>query len=265
MRQLLPVVSIASPTDPTTTVDNPTVDDPPVDPVALYRSDDRPGTPQRPWVAINMVTSLDGATAVTGASAGLSSPADKVVFRTLRAVADVILVGAGTWRAEGYRPPRTSDDDQQWRRRAGRAEHPRIAVVSGRLDLDRTTAFFTDTPTRPIVITTESSDADRRAELAEVADVVVAGTHSLDMGSALEQLGAAGASVVVCEGGPTLNEALLSGSLVDEMCLTLAPLLAGGPSDRAIVGAGSLEPEAFRLDRALEEDGFLVLRYVRDR
>lgn len=238
---------------------------PTVDPVARYRADHRPGTRDRPWVALNMVTSLDGATAVTGASAGLSSPGDKVVFRTLRAVADVILVGAGTWRDEGYRPPRTGDDDRRWRRDHGRPEHPRIAVVSGRLDLDVTLPFFTETPTRPLVITTASSDPAKRERLEAVADVVVAGDDALDIGVALDQLGAAGLPVVVCEGGPTLNEALLSASRIDELCLTLSPLLAGGPSHRAITGARSLAPEGLRLDRVIEDEGFLLLRYVRDR
>jgi riboflavin biosynthesis pyrimidine reductase len=256
MRQLLPdVTTDTSRADSTAEID----------PVELYRSDARPGTTQRPWVAINMVTSIDGATAVTGASAGLSSPADKLVFRTLRAIADVILVGAGTWRAEGYRPPRTSEADQAWRIASGRPAHPRIAVVSGRLDLDTSAPFFTDSPTRPLVITNAASDEDRRRALEAVADVIVAGENALDIGGALDQLGASGAEVVVCEGGPTLNEALLSASRIDELCLTISPLLAGGPSDRAIVGAGSLVPEALRLDRVLEDDGFLILRYTRDR
>lgn len=238
---------------------------PAVDPVALYRGDERPGTVERPWLALNMVTSLDGATAVDGASADLSSPTDKTVFRTLRAVSDVILVGAGTWRTEGYRPPRTTEADQQWRISTGRPPHPRIAVVSGRLNLDLSLPFFADSPTRPIVITTGRADRDRRRALAEVADVIVAGDESLDIADGLGQLGAAGARVVVGEGGPTLNASLLAADLIDEFCLTLAPLLAGGPSDRAIVGPPAIGPGHLRLDRAIEDTGFLLLRYVRDR
>lgn len=254
MRQLLPADA------------RPALDGPgPIDPVALYRDDLRPGTADRPWVAVNMVTSLDGATAVSGASAGLSHPTDKVVFRTLRSLADVILVGAGTWRAEGYRPPRTSEADQAWRVEQGRPAHPRIAVVSGRLELDLDLPFFTETPTRPIVVTAAGSDAGRRDALAAVADVVIAGTDDVDIGDALAQIGATGARVVVCEGGPTLNAALLASSRIDEFCLTLAPLLAGGTSDRAITAPTGEIPQDLRLERVLEDDGFLVLRYVRDR
>lgn len=234
-----------------------------IDPVAAYRDDERPGTTDQPWVLLNMVTSLDGATAVEGASAGLSSAGDKIVFRALRSVADVILVGAGTWRDEGYRPPRTSEQDQAWRIEQGRPPFPRIAVVSGRLDLDPTAAFFTDTPTRPIVITTEAADPDRVERLATVADVIAAGTTTLDMTEALAALGRSGARVVLCEGGPTLNESLLAASLVDELCLTLAPLLAGGPSARAVTGAASIVPEELCLQRVLEDEGFLLLRYTR--
>lgn len=235
----------------------------PVDPVAAYRDDRRPGTTDRPWVLLNMVTSLDGATAVDGASAGLSSPGDKVAFRALRSVADVILVGAGTWRAEGYRPPRTNEADQAWRTEQGRPAFPRIAVVSGRLDLDPRADFFVETPTRPIVITTAAADPDRVQRLGAVADVITAGGTTLDMTAALAALGRTGARVVLCEGGPTLNESLLAASRVDELCLTLAPLLAGGPSTRAITGAGSIVPEELQLQRVLEDDGFLLLRYTR--
>ena len=101
---------------------------------ALYAYPDiAPGA--APWLRASMVASVDGAASLGGRSGGLSGDADRLVFSVLRSLADVILVGAGTARAEGYRPVR---DGEVWASlRAGRAPVPPIAVVTGKLDLDR--------------------------------------------------------------------------------------------------------------------------------
>ncbi len=125
-----------------------------VDAAGLYAADHRPPGPDRPWVAVNMVASVDGAVTVEGRSGGLSSPGDKAIFFALRSVADVILVGAGTVRAENYGPPRISPEDQAARQARGQAPVPTIAVVSGRLDLDPGHRLFVDSPTRPVILTT---------------------------------------------------------------------------------------------------------------
>jgi riboflavin-specific deaminase-like protein len=237
------------------------VDD--VDPDDLYPTDARPAPPDRPWVMLNMVTSIDGASALEGRSGGLGGDADQTVFRVLRSVPDVILVGAATVRAERYGPPRTSEQHQAARRARGQAPFPRLAVVSGRLDLDEGTELFTATPSRPIVITGSNAPADRRAELAEVADVVVAGAERVDLVAALAELRGLGCAVVLCEGGPSLNAQLLAAGVVDELCATIGPLLVGGSSKRMIEAAAPDAPEPLRLDRLLEADGVLLARYVR--
>ena len=134
-----------------------------VDPVAAHAAAVRPAPEGRPWVALNMVASVDGATALDGVSGGLGGPGDKAVFRALRGVADVILVAAGTVRAEGYGPPRTPPELQEARRARDQAPFPRIAIVSGSLGLDPTSRVFAEAPEPPLVFTGSEAPADRVA------------------------------------------------------------------------------------------------------
>jgi riboflavin-specific deaminase-like protein len=232
---------------------------------AAYETDRRPAQPGRPWLVLNMVVSIDGATAVQGRSAGLGGAADRIAFGALRSTADVILVGAGTVRAEHYGPPRTSAEHRARRRARGQEAFPRLAVVSGRLDLDLAAPLFTESPNRPIVITA-AVDGDRPPALVavdEVADVIAVGDGHADLEAALGELARQGVGVVLCEGGPMLNDQLLSAGLVDEACVTVAPLLAGGSSKRMISGPSPEMTRSMRLDRLVEDQGSLLLRYVR--
>jgi riboflavin biosynthesis pyrimidine reductase len=217
-----------------------------VDPAALYAADLRPAPADRPWVLVNMIASVDGGTAVDGRSGSLGGPGDKAVFAAIRAVADVVLVGAGTVRAEGYGPTRTG---------------ARIAVVTASGDLSPDLRLFAE---RQLVVTCERCPAARREALAAVADVIVAGDERVDVRAALAALGERGASVVLCEGGPSLNGQLVADDLVDEWCLTLSPLLVGGASPRAALGpplAG--DPTRLRLDRLVTDGELCFARYVR--
>lgn len=229
----------------------------------VYRADERRRADGRPWVAVNMVTSVDGAVSVADRSKALSGPADKELFHTLRAVADVILVGAGTVRAERYGPPRTSEADQRRRVDLGQQPFPRIAVVSGTLDLDPEATLFRDSPTRPLIFTTEHADAGRRLRLEAVADVVPAGSVHVEPDQALDHLAHGSTGVVICEGGPTLNGALFSADVVDEVCFSLAPLLTSGDAARMAHGLPIDPPRQLQLARVIADDGFLFLRYLR--
>ena len=215
----------------------------------------------RPYVAVNMVASADGAISVEGRTEALSSEADRFVFHHLRSLADVILVGAQTVRAERYGPPRISEARQAERLARGQTAVPRIAIVSGSLDLDWSSRLFRESPTRPFVLTTTKADV---TEAAEVSEVVVAGDERVDLVAALAALAANGVGVVLCEGGPTLNGVLASSDLIDELCLTIAPALVGGDIGTGLLGhtrIPDLLPMA--LVHALEDDGELFLRYRR--
>ena len=235
----------------------------PVDDVdALVAAEVRPARPDRPWLLVNMVASLDGAIAVDGRSGSLGGPADKAMFAALRGIADVILVGAGTVRAEGYGPPRPSEAVRAARRARGQAEVPRLAVVSRSLDLDPTAPCFAEANAPPCVVTCGAAPADRRSDLAAVATVVAVGDVEVDLAAALARLAADGAGVVLCEGGPSLNGDLAAAGLIDEWDLTVSPLLVGGTSARAVHGPALPDPSRFALDRLLEADGLLLGRWI---
>ena len=236
-----------------------------VDVASLVAAEARPAPATRPWVLVNMIASLDGAITVDGRSGGLAAPADKALFSALRAVADVVLAGAGTVRAEGYGPARPAAASRAARRERGQAEAPRIAVVTRSLDLDLTRPLFTEGDAPPIVLTCDAAPAGRRAEVARVAEVIVAGDAEVDLPDALAQLRALGTSVVTCEGGATLNSDLVHHDLVDEWALTVSPLLVGGTAIRSIVGPPLPDPLTLRLDRLLEGDGLLLGRWLRVR
>jgi len=173
-----------------------------------------------------------------------------------------VLAAAGTVRAESYGPPRTPDHLRAQRAARGQAEVPRLAIVTSSLDLDPAWELFTSAESPPFVVTTTDAPADRRAALEPLAEIITAGEGRVDLPSALAQLGEASAGVVVAEGGPSLNGQLLANGLVDELCLTLAPLAIGGASARIAHGP-DIAPVELELAHVLEEDGVLFLRYRR--
>lgn len=197
------------------------------------------------WLRANMVTSLDGAVqGPDGRSATVSSPPDRVVLALLRRLAEVVLAGAGTVRAEHYGP----------------VDRP-IAVASRSLDLDPSAPLFADAVHRTIVLTCASAPADRLAALREVADVVVAGETSLDVPAAMRALAERGLTRILCEGGPHLLAAIVAAGALDELCYTLTPSMVGGRSHRLLEAPSSLHSD-WSLGHVLEDGGTLLMRWV---
>lgn len=217
-----------------------------------------------PTLRVNFVTSLDGSATVKGLSGGLGGPADKLVFDTLRRLADVVLVGAGTARSEGYGAMRLPDADEQWRVEHGLAAQPAFALVSGRLDLDPTSDIFTKAPVRPLVLTSASAPSDARAALGAVAEVVSCGDDHVEPQRIVDALVGRGLPQILCEGGPSLFGTFIAADLVDELCLTVSPLLEGGAGIRISHGE-SEAARRMRLVHVLESDGLLLTRYARAR
>ncbi|QKJ18837.1 pyrimidine reductase family protein [Microbacterium hominis] len=226
--------------------------------VEAYALEDR----TTPRIRMNFVSSIDGAATVAGRSADLGGETDRAVMQVLRAMCDVILVGAGTVRAEGYGGTRVEGEDAAWRRAAGLTGQPRLAVVSRALDLDAAHPFFTEAVVRPLVVTCATAPADRRAALGAVADVLVCGEASVDLAAARERLEGLGMPQILCEGGPHLFGALHAADLVDELCLTLSPRLAGGEAGRILRG-GAERVTDMGLAGLLREGDWLFLRYAR--
>jgi riboflavin-specific deaminase-like protein len=223
-----------------------------------------PGNLTAPWVQVNFISSADGAVTVGGKSAGLSHPADHRVYQLGRDLSDVVLVGAGTVRAEGYSGAKANAEQAGRRARHGLAPLPPIAVVTGSADLDPESALFTDTAVPPIVITTEAAPAERRAKLVDAgAELLIAGDRKVDLPRALADLSARGLRRVNCEGGPALFAELIAEDLVDQLCLTVAPLLAGAGAGRIATGRLSSAPREMTLASILFEEGFSMMRYRR--
>ncbi|WP_425502923.1 pyrimidine reductase family protein [Saccharopolyspora hordei] len=220
----------------------------------------------RPWVRVNFVSSLDGAVTVRGSSRGLSAPVDQRVLGLIRDLSDVVLVGVGTAVAEGYRGVKRTEVRAERRERRGLSPVPPIALVTARASLPPDSPLLTDTVVPPIVLTTEAAPAQRRAELADAgADVVVAGDAEVDLRAALAALDERGLRRIGCEGGPRLFGSLVDQDLVDELCLTLSPLLTSGDARRIAVGAGAEPPRAMRLRSVLHAGSLLLVRYARMR
>lgn len=218
--------------------------------------------PRARWLRANFVTSADGAAYVEGRSGGLSSPDDMRLFGLLRVLADVVLAGAGTARAEEYKPALRRPSLASLR--AGRPETPAIALVTRTLGLNLASPLFTGAPAdaRTIVITCAASDADLRAAAAKVADVIVAGEETVDLGQALDALADRGLGRVLCEGGPHLLGDLAAAGLMDELCLSFSPTLAGPGASRIIAGQPS-GARRMKLAHVLAgDDCFLFFRYL---
>jgi riboflavin biosynthesis pyrimidine reductase len=223
-----------------------------------YAVDDR----SRQSVRVNFVASIDGAATDHGLSGGLSGPADKRVFDLLRRLSDVILVGAGTVRAEGYGAMRLDPASVRFRRANGLADQPVFAIVSGSLALDPDSPVFTQAPVRAIVVTVGASSHLKRRALSRVAEVAVCGEETLDVGAMLDAFAQRGLQQVLCEGGPMLFGALLEADGVDELCLTISPLIEAGGAPRIVTSARGMA-RRMALHHALVSDGTLMLRYLR--
>jgi 5-amino-6-(5-phosphoribosylamino)uracil reductase len=193
-----------------------------------------------------MVASLDGSTVVDGRSAGLSSSNDSGVLLQLRSVADLIVVGAGTARGEGYGPP--SKPGQ------------RIGVVTASGSIDASSELFSSG--RGFVITTESAPPQPAG-----VDVIRAGRGEVDLAAALSMIPTLcpRCEFVQVEGGATLNGALASADLFDELNLTTSPILAGGIGPRLTTGADDVTQRFELAQLAIDEQSFVFSRWRRRR
>ncbi len=210
-------------------------------------------------VRVNMILSLDGAAVFGGLAGPLSSVADHDLLLALRGYADVVLVGAGTARAERYGPVRLDPGQRAERRESGITDIPPIAVVTRTGNLPA--SLFAEPSQRPLLVTTAEL-ARTRPELRERADLVLAGESEVDLGAAVERLRARGFHRILCEGGPLLLGELIADDLVDEMCLTVSPTLAGehAASRRS---AQLTAPTPMSLRHAVTEGDHVYLRYGR--
>ncbi|WP_026343047.1 pyrimidine reductase family protein [Nocardia sp. BMG111209] len=240
----------------------------PDDLVRLYAY---PAHPDSPWIRVNFIASIDGATTVDGRSGALGGPADRAVFSMLRDLADVVLVGGGTARAENYGGARTDAHRRIRLHHHGLGGDPAgapppIAVVTARADIDPAGRLLTDTDRPPLILTTTSADAGRKRDLAAAgAEVIEAGDTTVAPAAISAALAERGLLRVLFEGGPALFGDLIAARLVDELCLTVSPMLVGGSSTRiAMAPTASPTPMVMR-HALLDDDGTVLTRWERTR
>jgi len=225
-----------------------------------------PTRPARPYLALNMVSTLDGRANVEGRSGPIGDRADSLLFHGLRTTVDAVMAGAGTIRVERYRRLVREEPARRVRRERGLTDEPWACIVSGRLDLPLDTPILRDPTARVAILTASAASLPLEEGSAEVHYVRTARDGLLDLPAAMNELRTRfGVRTVLCEGGPHLNSHLLRQGLVDELFLSLSPKLAGGdPMGEAlrIVSGPELEPLVeLELVSAFEHHSHLFLRY----
>jgi riboflavin biosynthesis pyrimidine reductase len=227
---------------------------------------DYPEGLQSCWVRGNMIASLDGGATDDGKAGGLAGAGDRAVFSLMRHAADVILVGAATVRIENYSGAQLPVAARQERQRRGQAEVPPIAVITRSGNLDPSARLFTRTEVPPLILTTSRFSDDTRRRLGSVAEVIDASgpePDSVDAATVLKILADRGLYRVLTEGGPLFLGTLIENDLLDELCLTVAPILVGGGAKRIVTGLGNVHTKMRRTHLLTDADGYLYSRYVR--
>lgn len=214
----------------------------------------------------NAITSLDGGATTDGTSGGLGGPGDRALFTVQRELADVVVVGAGTARAENYGGARMTAAQRHRRQGRGQGEVPPIAVVTRSGVLEHDLAVLTLSEVPPLVLTCADAAPDARRRLgaaAEVIDCSGADPGGVDLAVLLARLAERRLPRVLTEGGPSLLGAFIARQLLDELCLTSAPVLVGGGAVRIATGSADALTRMRPAHVLSDADGYLYARYVR--
>jgi riboflavin biosynthesis pyrimidine reductase len=217
--------------------------------------------PDGRWTRAMMLTTLNGAIAgADGRSGSLSSDTDRLIFAETRRLADAVLVGAGTIRAERYNPMRAKPEQQTARAADGLQPAPVVVIVSHSLDLPWQDGLFHESVQQPIVLTDAHDPASPALRQArENADVIE--VADLDAAGMIGALHARGLNRIVCEGGPALLTSLVAADLIDEYDVTVAPILSG--QGYGIIDGPLAATRRLRLAQATAADGFIFAKYLR--
>lgn len=214
--------------------------------------------PDGPHLRINMVSSADGAVTIDGRVGGLTSAPDQQLLGLLRSLCDVLLVAAGTVRAEGYGGLNLPAEHQQRRLERGLPADPVLAIVTASARLRPDDPVFTEATRTPVVLTTTTADADH---LAPVATVLRHGSDRVDLAAGIADLRARFGPHLLGEGGPSLNHSLLSDGLVDEVCWTISPQLVAGDGPGMVAGPPLDPPRRLRPVSTLQAGDELMTRW----
>jgi riboflavin-specific deaminase-like protein len=213
---------------------------------------------ERPFVAMNFATTLDGRATISGVSGPIGSDEDTAMLAGLRTRFDAVMIGAGTMRAERYGRMVADQGKRERRDQLGLPHDPLLTIVSGRLDLPWDAGAFTDGG-RVLIFT--ASEVEPPLTTSSLR--VVRHEGAVDLAAALRHLRReCEVRALLCEGGPRLHGQLQAAQLVDDLFLTIAPKLAGGDAPRIVEGElAGVEP--LELAWLLEHEGELLARYRR--
>ena len=226
--------------------------------IAGLRLGDR-ATADRPYTVANMIESVDGRGSFDGRSSALGDDGDKQVFRALRSVCDVVLVGTGTLATEHYGRLVRDAEVQAARERGGLAAQPLLCTVTRSGRIPPGIPLLADPDARMVIYAGAAVDL---GDAAAAVQVIPVGPSRLSIASALHDLRVRlQARVVLCEGGPTVLGQLIGDRAIDELFVTLAGRLAGGEGPAIVQSLSLPEPLAVSLLWLLEQDGSLFLRY----
>ncbi|MGV9713373.1 pyrimidine reductase family protein [Gordonia sp. NPDC003424] len=217
----------------------------------------------RPYLRVNMVSSIDGAVTHNGKSGDLAGPGDKAIFRVLRGLADVIVVGARTATTEGYRQPKPDEVFAADRAEAGQTPAPALALVSRSLSIPDDYAPSADPAT--VVFTCRSADAARRDALtAAGATLVDCGEDTVEVDAMLDECARRGWLRLLSEGGPSLLGSFIEADAVDDLCVTTSPNLVAGDAGRIAHGRSDAALHPMRPATIVsDDDGFVFTRWTR--
>ncbi|MGH3642272.1 MAG: pyrimidine reductase family protein [Mycobacterium sp.] len=221
----------------------------------------------RCWVRANMISSLDGGATDDGKAAGLAGPGDRALFSRMRQEADVVLVGASTVRIENYSGAQMSLAQRKERQSRGQAEVPPIAIVTHGADFEHDAKIFTRTEVPPLIMTSREAVDDARGRfgsMVEVIDSSGAQTDRVDLAVVLKTFAERQLLRVLSEGGPGMISLLIEHGLLDELCVTIAPILVGGQARRIASGEGEAHTRMRRSHLLTDDEGYLYTRYVKD-
>jgi riboflavin biosynthesis pyrimidine reductase len=217
-----------------------------------------------PHVFTNMVSTLDGAATLAGRSGGLGGEGDRTMFRAIRALADVIVVGAATARTERYHSAVPSEAVQEWRVGNGLAPVPTVAIVTASGRLGGVPMLEDPHPSAPrsLIYCGAGGDDPSLHDVQDAAEVVRSDTQLVDPPGVVFDLAARGHRRILTEGGPALLAQFHAADLVDEWFVTIAPIVSAGEAPR-LMSAHQEQPRDLELVHAWVHEGALFLRHRR--
>ena len=221
----------------------------------------------RCWIRGNMISSLDGSSTKDGRSGGLANINDRAIFSIIRQSADIIIVGASTVLIEEYSNVCLSINQQNERKKYGQSNIPQIAVITTSSKLKKSDKFFSLNKKQvPFVFTSANNFINTQKRLnmsAEVVNVSSKNPEKIDFFTIVKFLAERKFFRILIEGGPFILGKLMEKNILNELCLTISPILIGGKSKRIAISTKQLEVRMQPLSLLMDNEGYFYIRYIR--